>query len=96
LNLHGVTLGRKSNLLETNRNPRVGMLAIVRKRRAIISDVNPFSGENGVLHLVRLDYKDEHRPRSEEVIWELEPARYLSGKDLAQKVEKDNSWFDAE
>jgi superfamily II DNA or RNA helicase len=63
--------------LETHRNPRVGMLAIVRKRRAIISDVNPFSGENGVLHLVRLDYKDEYRPRSEEVIWELEPARRL-------------------
>ncbi|NQU20964.1 MAG: DEAD/DEAH box helicase [Candidatus Nealsonbacteria bacterium] len=62
---------------ETTRNPRVGMLAIVRKRRAVISEVKPFSGDNGVVHLVRLDYKDEHRPETEEVIWELEPARRL-------------------
>ena len=48
------------------------MLAIVRKRRAVISEVKPFGGESGVLHLVRLDYKDEHRPLTEEVIWELE------------------------
>jgi hypothetical protein len=58
-------------------NPRVGMLAIVRKRRAIISEVQPFNGDRGVLHLVRLDYKDAYRPESEEVVWELEPARQL-------------------
>lgn len=62
---------------DLQRNPRVGMLAIVRKRRAVISEVKPFSGESGVLHLVRLDFKDEHRPLTEEVIWELEPARRL-------------------
>ena len=61
----------------TERNPRVGMLAIIRKRRAVISEVKPFSGDRGVLHLVRLDYKDEHRPETEEVVWELEPARQL-------------------
>ncbi len=55
----------------------MGMLAIIRKRRAVISEVKPFSGERGVLHLVRLDYKDEHRPLTEEVVWELEPARLL-------------------
>ncbi|HUE74773.1 MAG TPA: SNF2-related protein [Pirellulaceae bacterium] len=60
-----------------SRNPHVGMLAIVRKRRAVISEVKPFSGDRGILHLVRLDYKDEHRPESEEVLWELEPARRL-------------------
>ncbi|MBI2481061.1 MAG: hypothetical protein HYV60_21230 [Planctomycetia bacterium] len=38
------------------RNPRVGMLAIIRKRRAVISEVKPFSGDRGVLHLVLLDY----------------------------------------
>lgn len=58
-------------------NPRVGMLAIVRKRRAVVSEVNPFTGENGVLHLVRLEYKDDYRPQTEEVIWELEPFRRL-------------------
>lgn len=53
------------------------MLAIVRKRRAVISEVKPFSGECGVLHLVRLDFKDEYQPLMEEVIWELEPERRL-------------------
>lgn len=62
---------------ETQRIPRVGMLAIIRKRRAVISEVKPFQGDHGVLHLVRLDYKDEHRPETEEVLWELEPARQL-------------------
>lgn len=62
---------------ETAQIPRVGMWAIVRKRRAIISEVRPFDGDEGVLHLVRLDYKDEYRPDSEELIWELEPARQL-------------------
>lgn len=62
---------------EESNNPRVGMLGIVRKRRAVISEVKPFAGDNGVLHLVRLDYKDEHRPETEEVVWELEPARRL-------------------
>src|SRR5262245_56256108 len=62
---------------EATPNPRVGMLAIVRRRRAVISEVRPFSGDNGVLHLVRLDYKDEFRPETEEVIWEIEPARRL-------------------
>ncbi len=59
------------------RNPRVGMLAIVRKRRAVISEVRPFDGQDGVLHLIRLDYKDDSRPETEELIWELEPARRL-------------------
>lgn len=66
-----------TTLQESEANPRTGMLAIVRKRRAVISEVRPFAGDDGVLHLVRLDYKDEHRPDSEEVIWELEPARRL-------------------
>ena len=57
--------------------PRVGMLAIVRKRRAIISNVTPFDGINGVVHLVRLQYKDEANPTSEELVWELEPAKQL-------------------
>jgi hypothetical protein len=53
------------------------MLAIVRKRRAIISEVKPFDGTDGVIHLVRLQYKDEGSPDSEELIWELEPAPQL-------------------
>ena len=58
-------------------NPRVGMLAIVRKRRGVISDVREFDGERGRLHLVRVDYSDDHRPVAEELIWELEPLRLV-------------------
>jgi superfamily II DNA or RNA helicase len=53
------------------------MLGIVRKRRAVISEVRPFSGQDGVLHLVRLEYKDDGTPETEEVIWEREPNRQL-------------------
>ena len=57
---------------ETTRNPRVGMLAIVRgKRRGVISEVRPFeAGEEGVLHVVRVDYKDDGYPETEEIVWE--------------------------
>lgn len=59
-------------------NPATGMLAIVRKRRGIISEVKDFdSGTQGRLHLVRIEYKDDTRPTSEELIWELEPGKRL-------------------
>jgi superfamily II DNA or RNA helicase len=48
------------------------MLAIVRKRRGIISEVREFDGQDGRLHLVRVDYKDDQRPVTEDLIWELE------------------------
>ena len=53
-------------------NPRVGMLAIVRKRRGIISEVREFDGQDGRLHLVRVEYKDDQRPATEDLVWELE------------------------
>lgn len=53
------------------------MLAIVRKRRAVISEVRPFDGEEGVLHLVGLEYKDNETPDAELVVWEREPCREL-------------------
>lgn len=61
-----------------NGNPRVGMLAVARNRRGIISEVRPFGGTHGpVQHLVRLEYKDDLRPECDELIWELEPVRQL-------------------
>lgn len=63
--------------LDTSVNPQPGMLAIVRNRRAIVSEVRPFAGENGMLHLVTLDYKDDGAPLQEELIWECEPRREL-------------------
>lgn len=58
-------------------NPRVGMMAIVRKRRAVISEVRPFDGDDGVVHLVRLEYKDSESPETEQLLWECEPFREL-------------------
>jgi len=58
-------------------NPKVGMLTIIRRRRGIISEVREFDGENGRLHFVRIDYKDDFRPTSEDLLWELEPSKIL-------------------
>ncbi len=57
--------------------PRVGIVAIVRNRRGVISSVTPQDGHRGRLHLVRVEYKDEHLPPAEDLIWELEPRRRL-------------------
>ena len=40
--------------------PRAGMLATVRKRRGVVAAVEPFDGETGRLHLVYLQYTDDH------------------------------------
>lgn len=53
------------------------MLGIVRKRRAVISNVRPFSGHDGILHLVRVEYKDDGTPEAEDILWEREPHRQL-------------------
>lgn len=59
-------------------NPEVGMLGIVRKRRGLITEVRSYSAqEEGVLHLVRVEYQDDGYPASEELLWELEPHRRL-------------------
>ena len=63
-------------VLETN-PPRVGMLATVRNRRGVVKAVEPFDGEEGRLHLVHLEYKDDAAPVSDRLLWELEPARDL-------------------
>lgn len=57
--------------------PRVGMLAIIRKRRGVVSEVRPFDGKDGRYHLVQIDYKDDSRPQQEAVLWELEPSTRL-------------------
>jgi superfamily II DNA or RNA helicase len=58
-------------------NPRIGMFATVRNRRGLMTSVEPFDGPTGRLHLVSIDYKDDHFPRGEKLIWELEPAGRL-------------------
>jgi superfamily II DNA or RNA helicase len=53
--------------------PRVGMFATVRNRRGIVAAVEPFDGDEGRLHLVHLEYKDDQIPHEEQLLWELEP-----------------------
>ncbi|HOT24653.1 MAG TPA: DISARM system SNF2-like helicase DrmD [Thermoleophilia bacterium] len=52
--------------------PRPGMFAMARNRRGVIVAVEPFDGEDGRLHLVHVDYKDDHLPREEQLVWEVE------------------------
>ncbi len=49
------------------------MMAAVRNRRGTVTAVDPFDGETGRLHLVRLEYQDGGSPSSERLLWELEP-----------------------
>ncbi len=53
-------------------HPQVGMLAAVRNRRALITSVEPFDGQSGRTHLVRLEYTDFDGEPEESVIWERE------------------------
>jgi hypothetical protein len=57
--------------------PRVGMFAIVRNRRGIISEVAPMDGPTGRLHLIHIEYKDDQQPTGEHLLWELEPYKSL-------------------
>ncbi len=57
--------------------PRVGIFAVVRNRRGVISEVMPMDGSSGRLHLVRVDYKDDQLPVSERLLWEVEAHKIL-------------------
>ncbi len=70
-------------------NPRVGLVATVRNRRGIISEVSPFSGDAGELHLVHIEYKDDHAPADERLIWELEPCAHVVEPNELPRVQAD-------
>lgn len=57
--------------------PRPGMFATVRNRRGVIAAVDPFDGPSGRLHLVHIEYKEDHHPAEEQLLWELEPRTSL-------------------
>ena len=57
--------------------PRIGMFATVRNRRGVIAGVEPFDGEQGRLHLVHIEYKDDQLPLDESLLWELERRKHL-------------------
>ena len=60
------------NLSQSVEIPRPGMFASVRNRRGIVAAVEPFDGDDGRLHLVQIDYKDDQSPAEERLVWEIE------------------------
>jgi ERCC4-related helicase len=52
--------------------PRVGMLATVRNRRALITAVEPFQGTGPLCNVVTLEYLDSDGSQQEDLLWELE------------------------
>jgi ERCC4-related helicase len=70
-------------------NPSVGMLATVRNRRAIISSVEAFDGEEGRLHLVDVEYTDGDGGLEDRLIWEREPQAVLVPPAALPRVSDD-------
>jgi len=64
---------RQNEKVNTTVNqPREGMMATVRNRRAVIARVKPFDTRECRLHLVDLEYTDTEGPPTDSVIWERE------------------------
>lgn len=87
------------NLRDSVLIPQVGMPAIVRgKRKGVITAVEDYSGQEGITHLVSIDYNDDQTPNSETLLWELEesprllPASHLPDANQKTMVSAD---FDA-
>jgi SNF2 family DNA or RNA helicase len=62
-----------SNPPRLNNLPRPGLLARVRNRLAIVSDVRADSTEGDTEQLVDLTYVDQCLPSNDSVVWSLEP-----------------------
>lgn len=58
-------------------HPRVGMLATVRNRLAVITSVDVYPTATGNLHLVHVEYTDSDGVPSDSLIWEREHCRRL-------------------
>lgn len=62
--------------MSTEIQPREGMMAVVRNRRAMITGVQPYdAAEHGRYHLVEVDYTDGLGAESDQLLWEVEPGR---------------------
>ena len=63
---------------QQNSSPRVGMLATVRNRRGVLTAVEPFdAGTAGRFHRVRIEFADGDGEADQDLVWELEPNRWL-------------------
>lgn len=70
-------------------NPREGMMAVVRNRRAIITGVQPFDAdEAGRYHLVEVEYADGTGVETDEVLWEVEQGKELLEPAALPRVEQ--------
>lgn len=57
-----------------NAQPREGMMAVIRNRRALITGVQVFDAdERGRFHLVEVEYTDGIGAETDQVLWEVEP-----------------------
>lgn len=73
----------------TSANPREGMMAVVRNRRAMIMSVQPFDAdESGRFHLVEVEYTDGTGVETDEVLWEVEPGKEVLEPSALPRVEQ--------
>jgi len=62
------------NVAPSAQNPRVGMVAVVRKRRALVMSVQEFQTRSGhISRLVGVEYLDADGSREDQLLWEREP-----------------------
>ena len=57
--------------------PRIGSFVVVRNRRGIVAAVDAFDGDDGRLHLVHVEYKDDQLPHEDQLLWEIEPRQLV-------------------
>ena len=57
--------------------PRVGMLAVLRNRRGLISSVDPYDGPEGREYLVEVEYTDTEGVPEDTVLWNREHGAQL-------------------
>lgn len=64
--------------------PRVGMMATVRNRRGLVTEVEPYDSQpQGRQHIVRVEYTDSETTTDERLLWEHESgARLLEPRSL--------------
>jgi len=63
------------------------MVATVRNRRGVLTQVTPFPGKAQTLHLVTIDYADLELPATESLLWEREVGATLSPPKALPDVE---------
>ena len=73
----------------TSANPREGMMAVVRNRRAMIMGVQPWDAdEAGRFHLVEVEYTDGTGVESDTLLWEVEPGTEVLEPAALPRVER--------